>query len=114
MDPLHRPIRATLDPDTIDAWQAQLALYRRRGGNLYSILMVPGVVCILLGLFTSWRWIALAGPLCLAIALGADAAARRVVRCPHCRESPYLSARNANIKGLQWCERCFYWLRKPY
>ena len=108
------PVRATLDPATIEAWSAIVATYRKRYGRSYAALTGVGLVCVGLTLWRHDPTIALGAGGCLGLGRLVNMSGRRDIRCPHCGESPFLSAKSPDVDSLEWCERCLYWLKRPY
>lgn len=109
-----RKEKATYDPAVIEAWSHSLRTYRRRGGRFYAPLMVVALVCFGIALVTHGVVASFACIFGFVAGFVIDLYARAGIRCPHCGEDPAAPQHRVNPTALEWCERCYYWLRRPY
>jgi hypothetical protein len=107
--------KATLDPAVIEAWSKIIAERRKRARKTYIAVGVASVAWVTFGIVTHLLpGYLLIGLLVICIGL-ANADQLNVPPCPHCgKPVTGYAGRRESFYAAEWCENCYYWLRKPW
>ena len=110
------PGKATLDPEVIASWQAALAAYRARWTWLYVVAGVSLAAVVLLSMVVAGWIIGLLVPVVILLyVVRGIAEGPNGLKCPHCGKLPFRPfERGKDVFSVEWCDHCYYWLRKPW
>lgn len=107
--------KATLDPAVIEAWSKIIVERRKRARTTYVAVGVASVAWVVFSIITHLVSAYLTVGL-MVICFGLTSADQfNVPPCPHCgKPVTGYAGRRQSFYAAEWCENCYYWLRKPW
>jgi hypothetical protein len=107
--------KATLDPGVIEAWSSLLAIRKRRASHIYALAGALVLAWLIFGILTGLNVGMLFTGVAIILVGAGSVDSLAIARCPHCGEDVLQPlGRRESIYTIEWCQRCYYWLRKPW